>query len=191
MKIIGVDYSMSSPGICIFDGDDFNIDNCRFVFIPKKKSQHIVTDKVKAVDVSLKDFLTPEERYIFLKDMVLNECENVNHVGIEDYSYGSRGNTMLQIAENCSILKHYLHINKIDFIKIPPKTIKKFATKNGNANKEQMYYTFYEETKLDLHSLLETKDIKNMSPTSDIVDSYYVCKYVYYVDLEKNLIKIP
>ena len=70
---------------------------------------------------------------------------------------------------------------KIPFISVPPTVIKKFATGKGNSNKEKMYEAFTAEvlTPLDLKERLtpKAKSIKN--PVSDIVDSYFICKYGY------------
>ena len=71
--------------------------------------------------------------------------------------------------------------NKIKFTSIPPTVIKKFATDKGNSNKEGMYEAFIAEfsTPSNLKERLtpKAKSIKN--PVSDIVDSYFICKYGY------------
>ena len=59
---------------------------------------------------------------------------------------------------------------------IAPTAIKKFATGKGNANKELMYESFLKETSRNLQEELVVKSEKIGNPTSDIVDSYYICK---------------
>ena len=68
---------------------------------------------------------------------------------------------------------------------IPPSEIKKFATGKGNASKEKMYESFFQETGVPLTSFLgmsrqKTEPQKIKSPVSDIVDSYYICKFLRY-----------
>ena len=46
----------------------------------------------------------------------------------------------------------------------------------GNANKELMYESFLKETSRNLQEELVVKSEKIGNPTSDIVDSYYICK---------------
>ena len=63
-------------------------------------------------------------------------------VHLEGYSYGSKGQAIFQIAENCGILKYSLLNNKIEYNIIVKSIVKKFATDKGNANKELMYEHF-------------------------------------------------
>ena len=57
--------------------------------------------------------------------------------------------------------------------------VKKFGAGRGNAKKEEMHQAFVNETGVNLHSVLtpDTNSIKN--PVSDIVDAYYICKYLH------------
>jgi Holliday junction resolvasome RuvABC endonuclease subunit len=69
--------------------------------------------------------------------------------------------------------------NDLPFETVPPSLVKKFATGRGNAKKEEMYNSFVNETGVNLHSLL-TPDLNSIkSPISDIVDAYYICKYLH------------
>jgi hypothetical protein len=61
---------------------------------------------------------------------------------------------------------------------VAPTHIKKFATGKGNAKKEMMYESFLTETQRNLQLELEIKSEKIGNPVSDIVDSYYICKYL-------------
>jgi crossover junction endodeoxyribonuclease RuvC len=95
-------------------------------------------------------------------------------VFIEDYAYSATGK-VFHIAENMAILKNMLVQTGIKYTMISPTAIKKFATGKGNANKEKMYESFKNETGRDLEKEFELRCDKN--PISDIVDSYWLCKY--------------
>jgi hypothetical protein len=98
-------------------------------------------------------------------------------VFLEAYSYGSIGKHS-QIAENTAILKRELLVNNIDWNVISPRSIKKFATGNGNATKLDMYNSFIADTGVALAADYD-KCNPQSSPISDIVDSYFICKYGY------------
>ena len=62
---------------------------------------------------------------------------------------------------------------------VPPAMIKKFASGRGNAKKEEMHTAFVNETGVNLHAVLTPDSNSIKSPVSDIVDSYYICKYLH------------
>ena len=86
---------------------------------------------------------------------------------------------MRSVAENSGLLKHKMYRDNQEFISVPPTVIKKFATDKGNANKELMYNAFSEESNVpkDFQKTLRPKSTKLTNPTTDIVDSYWICKY--------------
>ena len=88
---------------------------------------------------------------------------------------GSTGR-VFNIAENAGLLKHYLWKSNISYNVVPPTVIKKFATGKGNANKEKLEQAFIEETGINIKEMLNMSD-KQWNPSSDIIDSYYICKY--------------
>ena len=108
-------------------------------------------------------------------DMELFAGKTVVH--LEGYSYGSKGQAIFQIAENCGILKYSLLNIKIEYNIIVPSIVKKFATDKGNANKELMYEHFCKDTKTDLMKTLDMQTLSN--PITDIVDSYYIARCGY------------
>ena len=64
---------------------------------------------------------------------------------------------------------------------VEPTHVKKYATGKGNADKESMVKTFYMDTGLDLQQIITPNKEKVSSPVTDIVDSFYICKYLYKV----------
>ena len=52
--------------------------------------------------------------------------------------------------------------------------VKKYASGKGNADKQLMYDSFTEHTKVDLIKMFDMGKLNN--PVTDIVDSYYIAK---------------
>lgn len=180
--IIGIDYSMTSPALCIgLAGASFQ--DC-YVYCFGNKSQQGTHGKIR-IDAKL-DYLCNEERFWNNTKWVIDciaDYENktgniVKKVNLEGYAFGSSSGLVFQIAENTSVLKHYFWKHNIPLETIPPTTLKKFVTGKGNAKKEAMYDVFLEETGDDLQKQLSPKAKKIGNPVSDIVDSYYLMRYV-------------
>lgn len=116
-------------------------------------------------------------RYDNISSWVLKlvQAYSAERIIIEDYAFGATGR-VFNIAENTGILKYRLWANGYDVITAAPTVIKKYATGKGNANKEKMEEAFLTETGVNLKSVLQLTD-KQWNPSSDIIDSYYICKY--------------
>ena len=176
--VAGIDYSLTSPAICIAEVKENKIkfEDCRFHYIKQTKTQESVGIFNGHNYPKYSDEL---ERYQSLADWTIERIRwyngRVRCVYIEDYAFAATGR-VFNIAENTGILKHKLHVNKFKFETIPPTVVKKEATGKGNANKELMYETFLAETNVDVKSLLTPNSTKIVNPVSDIVDSYYICR---------------
>ena len=57
---------------------------------------------------------------------------------IEGYAYSPNANMAFSIGELGGIIKRLLYVRGINYLIVAPKTLKKFVTGNGNANKEMM-----------------------------------------------------
>ena len=127
------------------------------------------------------EYDTPIKRFSQISDWVYELIEDTIHtqqlVYIEGYSFGSKGQGIFQIAENCGILKYRLQEFNIDYDTVVPSVVKKGATGKGNADKDMMYESFSKETNTDLKKIFDTVKVGN--PISDIVDSYYIAKVGY------------
>ena len=55
-----------------------------------------------------------------------------------------------------------------------------FATGKGNASKDLMYESFLQDTGVPLSQFMKMDSEKIKSPLSDIVDAFYICKYLRY-----------
>lgn len=172
-KVAGIDYSMSSPAMVIFDDNEYT-----FYGIKAKKSMVSKSDKVILFE-PVKDYEHNIERYEFLANLFVDilKAENIKDVYIEGYAYGARGN-VFNIGENTGILKYLLYKNGINLTVFQPNEIKKVATNKGNANKVLMYEAFKNDGPFDLEDILsvEATDTKIPAPINDMVDAYYVLK---------------
>ena len=183
IKAIGIDYSLNSPALCIASSD-MSFKNCKFHYLSSKKKYIGQFDNITGTEYP--EWADPIERFTKISscvhtslrsygDMDLFNGKKVVH--LEGYSYGSKGQAIFQIAENCGILKYSLLNNKIEYNIIVPSIVKKFATDKGNANKELMYEHFCKDTKTDLMKTLDMQTLSN--PVTDIVDAYYIARCGY------------
>jgi len=181
VRIGGIDYSLTSPSVCIYNGavENFSFDKCEIFYLSSVKKFSDLEYKNISGQGALKEYSCPEERYDYISDWVMDILisYNIEDVAIEDYSYGSTGK-VFHIAENCGLLKWKIWQSEIKYQVVPPTVIKKFASGKGNANKEKMYESFLFETKRNLQEEFQIKSEKIGNPVSDVVDSYYICKYV-------------
>ena len=172
--VIGIDYSLTSPAMCIMMGPTY--DKCMFYYLTSNKK--LVGNFGNSIGYQHKEYFSEQERYDNIAEFFLNKIPTVPtipQVFIEDYSFGSKGK-VFHIAENCGLLKYKLWEIGLRFTTIPPTVIKKFATGKGNADKAKMYETFTAETGEDLIKYF-SKSGTLTSPITDIVDSYYIAKY--------------
>ena len=170
--IVGIDYSLTSPAVCIDNG------NLMFYYLTSKiKYSGAISEDI--FGYKHKEWKDPIERFTYISDFVmdiLHQCYNPQ-IFIEGYSFGSKGQGLFQIAENCGILKYRLLEKGYGYDTVVPSVVKKGATGKGNADKDMMYEAFVKETKIDLKKLFNTEKVVN--PISDIVDSYFVKKVGY------------
>jgi hypothetical protein len=184
LQIAAIDYSLTCPCICVHVGDTWEYDNCLFYYLTHvKKFQGSFASKIYGE--SFDDYDGDSERHDTLSEWAMDCLNDCDQIAIEGYSYGSTGQAIFQIAENTGLLKYKIFKKKIPLTIYPPTEIKKFATGKGNADKGRMYTHFFEETGVDLIRLLAYKKEEISSPISDIVDSYWICKNLFY-DIKTN-----
>ena len=193
---IGIDYSLSSPGICVNTSKgEFKTEDCTFYFLTNTKKYDTtfksltepygIWGEVKFIGSPHNEYTSEPERYSQIADWAINIIKSYGDattgmnrikptIQIEDYSYGSTGR-VFHIAENLGLLKYKLKMEcGWDYTLLPPSVIKKFATDKGNANKDLMLDAFEKDTSINLAKLFDTT---SKSPISDIADAYFICKY--------------
>jgi len=187
----GIDYSMTSPAVCVFNGEgDFHIDKCKFMFVSqnKKKFEGFSYNKKQIISHISKDWVNNTFRFIHLAGHTVdflndNKCVDV---ALEDYAFAARG-MVFTIGENGGILKFSLALEVIDWVTYTPSQLKKFAVGKGNANKFAMLEAFVKETGWKLDEILDLKITEKMipAPITDLVDAYWICKQ-YYTEKRKS-----
>jgi Holliday junction resolvasome RuvABC endonuclease subunit len=172
---IGIDLSLTSPSLCVYSEGEFSLPRCTFYYLTGIKKS--IVDSTQLQGELWPDYACDPQRYDIISTWVIDKIKhhNVKHAFIEGYAFNAVGR-VFQIAENTGILKYKLWQHGIDCITVPPTVIKKYATGKGNANKEAIQTSFITETGFNLKDVLKLTD-KQWNPSSDIIDSYYVCKY--------------
>ena len=170
--IIGIDYSLTSPAVCVNDG------KLKFYYLTTKK-KWIGQQSKDIIGYEHKEWTDPIQRFTYISDFVFDILFTTNNpkIFIEGYSFGSKGQGLFQIAENCGILKYRLLEKNYGYNTVVPSVVKKGATGKGNADKDMMYEAFVKETNIDLKQIFDTKKVGN--PISDIADSYFIQKVGY------------
>lgn len=180
MSIAGIDYSLRSPAICIFMGNsraEFKFSNCLFFYLTDVKKNARSFGKNISGEL-FSSYNQDCERYDSISEWACDKIVGCNQVALEGYAYNAKGR-VFHIAENTGILKYKMFQRGVPLDVVEPTKVKKFATEKGNASKQEMYDAFLKETKIDLKTIMqpEKKDVDN--PVTDIVDAYYICKFLY------------
>ena len=174
--IVGIDYSLSSPAVCICTGD-FKFENCKFYFLTSVKKYDGDFDKGRYNGKIHLPYTSPQQRYDQISDWAISLIGDCNDfIFIEGYSFGSKG-LVFNLAENMGTLKYKLYKLNKKFDMIVPGVVKKIATGKGNADKLKMFEQFKNDTGKDLIKLFEQSKLNN--PVTDIIDAFYVAKAGY------------
>jgi len=183
--IVGIDYSLTSPAVCVTQ--DFKFENSYFYYLTSKK-KYIGNMRKNIIGCEHKLWTDPIERFTQISDWVIDLLTHITpatpidltgpyKIFIEGYSFGSKGQAVFQIAENCGILKYRLQEKKYPYETVVPSVVKKGASGKGNADKQLMYESFTKHTGVDLLETFEAEKLNN--PVTDIIDSYYIAKVGY------------
>jgi Holliday junction resolvasome RuvABC endonuclease subunit len=176
MIYIGLDNSLNSPGLAIYDEKKWKL----FFLAHRTKDQDFKYEdsKVEVKAINYPEYETKIQRYDFISGIIFNEIlpytKQDYKLAIEGYAYGAVGQSTLDLAELGGILRYKFYSNKIKWEELAPTAIKKHFTGKGNANKAGMFLQYEKENIIDLYKLLDFKtvnleDIK--SPVSDLVDA--------------------
>ena len=171
--LVGVDYSITCPCLCLYDErKEFKFENCFFYYLTNTKKY---ADKIapNITGESFQEYHIDVDRFDSISDWAINLCIGASEVAVEGYSFGSKGR-VFNLAENMGILKHKLYKQAIPVTIVEPSKVKKCATGKGNSDKLAMYEAFKNETKTDLLTVFGQKTLSN--PVTDVIDSFYILK---------------
>ena len=182
MRIAGIDYSMTSPAVCTHTGKRWDFRNCEFYYLTsiKKLAKKFGDHGEFHGQLQPKKHKSDEERFEMISHWAIQRCFKFDFVALEGYAFNATGR-VFQVAENTGLLKHKLWESDTPFDVYSPSVIKKFATGKGNATKEDMYDAWLKETGVDLKEIMIPNREKVGNPVTDIVDSYFICKYYYFL----------
>ena len=188
-RIAGIDYSITSPAICIWYEHDglFDFDGCDFHYLEglqrwrrTARGQPPEHGILNLNTSAYPEWKSEEQRHDLLSDWAMTIITGCEVVFLEGYAFATVGKSYVRsVAENTGLLKHKMYKNGLDFTLVPPTVIKKYATGKGNANKELMYESFNSEllTPENMQGKITPKSKKLTNPVTDLVDSYFICKY--------------
>lgn len=185
MIIAGIDYSYTSPAICVYNTEEeFKFENLKFYNIQGTKSR---AGTYGNIEIKLfEDWHTNEERFRKICNWASGILihHGVEEACIEGYALGSSSGLVFQIAENASLLKQYMNINDITFTTPAPSQVKKNFTGKGNAKKDVVVAKFYETLGVKLHEILGIKEMAK--PIDDLCDSLAVLRcHSYFNEVKK------
>lgn len=169
--IAGIDYSMSSPAIAVWDDTKpLTFDNIKLFNRYDVKKYQGVHGNIR-IDPLNKAYKSNEERYRQGAEwaIAILKAEGVERVTLEGYAMGSSSGLVFNIAENTAHLKWLMHKAGIPFTTPSPSTVKKQFHGKGNANKPQMSDAFKAKFGVDISEILGCKYAE--APANDMVDA--------------------
>lgn len=209
MTIVSVDFSILYPGICVcHDFKEFKW--LAGINTTLRKKDLLRFEEIESVYPSIKFFYTESKRkkeseyYLTERIKLKNYQELISAISlrlkgeikdpgstiiaIEGMSYGSSGNSLIDLAQATGMLKRMLVDEILDgdsdriFI-FSPSELKNAIGCKGNAGKLDVFQKFKEDPVIDstrasdLHKLVLTEDWviekeRVISPIIDMIDSY-------------------
>lgn len=193
---IGIDFSINSTAMCIKKGESIHF----FSFVPNYKpgysafkAHELLEPDLTIIsykkDNTIKDPIRDQEIKLEnanrLSQVIIEEIKKLKthptEIRIEGFSYASKGNSFIDLIMFNSFLKLKIIQEWGMIIKvIPPKTLKKAYTGNGNANKVDMIKEFILDSNInppvrnkikDLLSLPDEEVTRIPKPIDDLADS--------------------
>jgi len=206
---VGIDFSINSPAVCVFNTHEETYQFFSFVndggrsankplppgmglyqnlpgVVIERYSRH-KGSKIYEED-QLQKIEDAEDIVCMIGNLFNFNGQSVCY-GLEGFSYGSKGNSFIDLIMFNSMLRYAIwkNLEPGDEFKImTPSYIKKNAGK-GNANKNQMLSYFLDSKEASLQendfwkfcsaqsSSLIDKNEKVIKPIDDLVDSYFIC----------------
>lgn len=177
MIFIGIDPSLNSTGITIIDGDNkyFYIIKPNKLTKQEEVCQHAYNnfayvlyqkEQVNKEDKYWKKELTKLNNILNIVKKVkeiVNSFDGIKTIVMEGVAYGAKSNNLVDLTGLNYLLREALSQNNNLYI-YSPSEIKKFATGNGNANKQMMVDLF----------LGIFPQFKQLPKVDDVSDSFFM-----------------
>ena len=134
-RIAGIDYSLTSPAICVWKSTDddgfFNFDDCDLYYLEKPRRRRSTPPGILNLHVDpYPEWETEEERHELLSEWAMkivngSQAWLSRAVLIEGYAFATSGKSYVRsVAENTGLLKHKMYKVKQSFTSVPPSVIK-------------------------------------------------------------------
>jgi Holliday junction resolvasome RuvABC endonuclease subunit len=159
------------------DDDTYQIKSLKFYGYDKAKIREFMGEQVFVHHLGSKyTNKIMYERQDIAYDIVKKDMEDVVHIAFENYAFGKQGTrSLVQLGEFIGGMKKLFYDMGKGIVLYPPKTVKKFATGNGNADKVLMCDVF-QKTCPHLYPE-EFSQFKNYeSPLADMVDAFWIAE---------------
>lgn len=180
MFIVGIDYSVNSPGVVkLYLDENLNVVNLKYLGFSDIQKVVKVDDNILFYHPK-NSFKNNFDKCIWMRDNIFNFCKESfsndfllpDYIAIEGYAMNAQG-LVFDIAESTMCTKLSIYEHNIPLRIYDPNSIKKFATSHGNSGKVEMIESFnkFAGMKPDLSKLPEYK-----SPQEDIIDAFWVVK---------------
>jgi len=172
----GIDFSITSPAICIGRPGETP------TFHAFRKAKKQVSCHPNLILYDYPEWSTQEERFDKLATWAVQIVADADIIQMEAYAMRAMGN-VFDIGEATGVLKHKLYVLGKKFERlIVPSEAKKFATGKGNSKKNQMAISYLKEPcAIDVFGILGKEFDENnenvASPMSDIIDAYWMWKF--------------
>jgi len=166
---MGIDQSLTHTGCCILKYDRFN-------------NKYSILDSFSIETVNNGPV---EVRINYIVDKIHEKIEKYRpgFICIEDLAFKANSNNGRLLAGLFFTLLNRMFLLKIPYSVVNIKKLKKYATGNGNASKEEM---FEGVSDCDILILKEKSRIKSIKKFEDIVDSYFLAKYALDIYLDNK-----
>ena len=136
-----------------FMGIDPALKNTAYVMIDSNKNI-ITKNTIITQSDSEYVYLSSEQRIldIFKQLKFISNIVNLKYTYIEDIGYMSKDTKLFERCGLLYMIRCYLFEKNINFKMIPPKTLKKRITNNGNSDKFKMYNSVKEKWNIELEN---------------------------------------
>ena len=201
MIICALDYSKNSPALCIRTDDDIQFISFLRSNETKRNLAHFNSLRDRDVKIILNPRSTKLKEYTELEGYKIEDAtllsetiismipDKADMIGMEGFSYGSKGNAALDIAGYAYCMRKALYqkFGRDKLCIFSPGNVKKLAGK-GNAGKDEMMNFFLgteDKTLKDTkfwQGLYNGEINKSDKPVDDLCDSFFIqeCSRRYY-----------
>jgi hypothetical protein len=197
--IIGIDFSINSTAITIYDGKEFSyysfVPNYRPTlkgFLIHTKIDNIVeihsylkngNTKDPIVDQSIK-LMNADRLSNTIMEVLSNKIKKDPKFFIEGFSFASKGNSFIDLITFNTFMKAKIIQKWGDCITvISPKSLKKYYTGNGNSGKFEMLKSYFLKVndklsiRLNELGLNQDEEFNIPKPIDDLIDSISLCEW--------------